>query len=290
MPKIIALAALALLLPLGAVAQSAQGEDAQKFERRRLQDDMRQREQARERRREQRFQDEQEAKKEERRHRQRMEAKREGNRHQRDMKRAEEAREARERAKAEAAARTAEAEAKTEAELEAALDSSDSPAQSADAEALQEIEEIIDEVTEETGADESLLLFALDGEPSRRQSYEWAQELPETGTFLFQWTYTYDGENYTASTELDIGFIPEEAKVYLPLAQHTDSDERDAIRNYDTERGVIQLYGYNLVYAAFLNHAGLNFRFNPRASRAAGYSRFRDIRITRVEHEQEAGE
>lgn len=283
MPKIIALAALALLLPLGAAAQSAQAEDEQKYESRRLRDDMRQREQARERRKEQRFQDEQEAKKEERRHRQRMEAKREGNRHQRDMKSAEEAREARERAKAESVAQT---EAETEAELEAALASSDSDAQSAEAEALQEIEEIIDEVTEETEG-ESLLLFALDGEPSRRQSYEWAQELPETGTFLFQWTYTYDGEDYTASTELDVGFIPENAKVYLPLAQHTSSSERDAIRNYDPERGVIQIYGYSLVYAAFLNHTGLNFRFNPRASSAAGYSRFRDIRITRVEHEQQ---
>lgn len=285
MPKIIALAAaFALLLPLGAAAQSAQAEDEQKFESRRLRDDMRRREQTRERRKEQRFQAEQEAKKEERLHRQRMEAKREGNRHQRDMKHASEAREARERAKAEAVAET---EAETEAELEAALDSSDSAAQSAEAEALQEIEEIIDEVAEETGAEDSLLLFAFDGEPSRRQSYEWAQELPETGTFLFQWTYTYDGDNYTASTELDIGFIPEDARVYLPLAQHTSSDERDTIRNYDTERGVIQLDGYSLVYAVFLNHTGLNFRFNPRASRAAGYSRFRDIRITRVEHEQQ---
>ena len=287
MPKIIALSALALLLPLGAVAQSAQTGDEQKFESRRLRDDMRQREQARERRKEQRFQDEQEAKKEERLHRQRMEATREGNRHQRDMKRTEEAREARERAKAAAVAQT---EAEAEAELESALDSSDSEAQSAEAEALQEIEEIIEEVTEEAGAEDSLLLFALNGEPSRRQSYEWAQELPETGTFLFQWTYTYDGENYTASTELDIGFIPEGAKVYLPLAQHITDSERDTIRNYRTESGVIQIYGSSLVYAAFLNHTGLNFRFNPRASRAAGYSRFRDIRITRVEHEQETGE
>lgn len=232
MPKIIALTALALLLPLG-VVQNARADDAQKFESWRLFDDMRRAGLAGEWRKEQRFQNEQEAKKEEHLHRQRMEAKREGNRHWRDMK-------------------------------------------------LAQVETVDREVEMGEGqkAEDPLLLFAFDGEPSRSEIYMWAQEPPETGTFLFQWTYTYQREDYTASIELDVGFISKDSKTYLALTQESSTDQVD-------NRYPVYEISPRGIYAAFLNRTGLHFRFNPRDSSAAYYSRFRDIRITRVDHERQ---
>ena len=209
MPKIIALAALALLLPLGAV-QYARANDAQEFESWRMRDDMH-------------------------RHLQYMEGKRGDNRHWRGMKFAQ--------------VETVAFEAKT---------------------------------GEGQKAEDSLLLFALDGEPSRSETYRWAQEPPETGTFLFQWTYTYKGEDYTASSiELDVGFISKDSKTYLALTQRRNND-RDFISNAYPEHNI---YPRN-IYAAFLNRAGLHFRFNPERDGAAYFSRFRNIRITLLNHER----
>jgi len=142
----------------------------------------------------------------------------------------------------------------------------------------------------EQKSEDPLLLFAFDGEPSRSETHKWTQEPPEVGTFLFQWTYTYKGEDYTASVELDVGFISKDSKTYLKLIQRgyktweKDTNwEKDTI---DIIYPVPEIRPPDGVYAAFLNRTGLHFRFNPKNNGAVHFSRFRNIRITRVDYER----
>jgi len=130
--------------------------------------------------------------------------------------------------------------------------------------------------------DTTLVLAIFEGEPSRMQRYQWAQEPPKTGVFRVEWTYTYRGNDYTISTELDAGFIPDSDKIYLPLIQSTYPS--DSIRNYDRvrERYLPNWLNRNNVYGLFLNRSHLVFQFNARAYGAGDFSRFRDVRITRV--------
>ena len=130
--------------------------------------------------------------------------------------------------------------------------------------------------------DTALILAIFEGEPSRMQRYRWAQEPPQTGIFRVEWTYTYRGNDYTISTELDAGFIPDSEKVYLPLIQSTYPSE--SIQNYDRvrEHYLPNWLNRNNVYGLFINRSHLVFQFNAKAYGAGDFSRFRDVRITRV--------
>lgn len=130
--------------------------------------------------------------------------------------------------------------------------------------------------------DAALVLAFFEGEPSRMQRYQWAQEPPQTGIFRVEWTYSYRGNDYTISTELDAGFIPDSDKIYLPLVQSTYPS--DSIQNYDRvrERYLPNWLSRRNVYGLFINRSHLVFQFNARAYDASDFSRFRDVRITRV--------